>query len=88
MVQVGRSIEPLVGARQGRHALLGVEVKRVARAVGVERIVQILQLRGVEGPVVQHLLQAMGDARGVVGGTQVARDHDQLAVARSVFIGS
>ena len=60
-------------------------VEGVARAAVIERGVQVLQLRAHEAPVVQHLLQAVGDAGGVVGGGQVARDDDQLAVARTVL---
>ena len=35
----------------------------------------------------QHLLQTVGNTGGVMGAAQVARHHDQLAVARSVFVG-
>ena len=53
----------------------------------VERDEQVFELGREEVPVVQHLLQARGDAGGEVGGGEVARDHDQLAVARAVFVG-
>jgi len=77
----------LVRARQRRHAVCGVERKRVARTARVELIVQILQLRCMEGPVVQRALQRTGDVRGEVSGLQVARDHGQLTVARAILEG-
>ena len=49
--------------------------------------VQVLELRREEVPVVQHLLQPGRDAAGIVRGREVARDDDQLAVARSVLVG-
>ena len=81
------SVGPLVGARQRRHAARRVEVEWTARAAGVQLGVQGVQLRGDEGPVVERRLQGRGDAVGDVGGFQVARDHDQLAVARFVVEG-
>lgn len=59
----------------------------MARAAGVERGVQVLQLRRHETPVVEHLLQAVGDAGGVVGEREVARHDDELAVAGAVLEG-
>ena len=51
----------------------------------VERVVEILQLRAHEAPVVEHLLHAAGDAGGVVRAGEIARDDDELPVARTVF---
>ena len=87
VVDVGRAVGPLVGARQRGHAHRGIEGKGVARAAGVEIRVQVLQLRAHEAPVVQHLLQPVGDAGGVMGEREVARDDDELAVARAVLQG-
>jgi hypothetical protein len=53
----------------------------MARALGVQRVVEVLQLRGDEVPIVQGLLQMVGGMGGVVRTGQVARDDDQLAVA-------
>ena len=53
----------------------------------VQGLVQVLQLRGHETPIVKHLLQAVGDARRIMRGAEVTRDHDQLSIASSVFVG-
>ena len=87
VVDEGRAVGPLVGARQRRHALRRLEGEGVARLAVVERCVQVLELRRQEVPVVQHLLQPGGDAGGIVRRVEVARDDDQLAVARSVLVG-
>jgi hypothetical protein len=50
-------------------------------------VVQVLQLGREEVPVVQHLLQPGGDAGRIMRRAQVARDDDQLAVARAVLVG-
>ena len=42
---------------------------------------EFLELRGEEIPVVQHRLQAAGNAGDEVGLAQVARDHDELTIA-------
>ena len=72
VVGVGRAFDALARARQRRHALRRVKRERVARAAVVQRVVQVLQLRGDEVPVVQRLLQALRNAGGEVGGAQVA----------------
>ena len=59
----------------------------MARSARVQAVVQVLQLRSVKAPVVQHLLQAAGDAGSVVGHAQVARDQYELAVAGAVLQG-
>ena len=45
VVDVGRAVGPLVGARQRRHALRRIEGKGMARLALVQRVVQVLQLR-------------------------------------------
>jgi hypothetical protein len=65
-----------------------IEREGVARAAAVQLVVQVLQLGREEVPVVQHLLQLAGDAGRIMGCAQVARDDNQLAVARAVFVGS
>ena len=94
VVEVSRAVDPLVRARQWRQAHFGVKREGVARfaagGAGVTRavqgFVQVLQLRREEVPVVQHLLQAVGDAGRIMGCREVARDDDELAVARAVFV--
>ena len=76
----------LVGARQRSQAALRIEGEGVAGAALVQAFVQILQLRRQVVPIVEHLLQAVGDVRGVVRQAQVARDHDQLTVARTIVV--
>ena len=72
MVDVGRAIGPLVGARQRGHTLRRIERESVAGVAAVQAVVQVLQLRREEAPVVQHLLQARGNAGRIMGRTQVA----------------
>jgi hypothetical protein len=87
VVDVGRAISPLVGARQRRHALAGIERERVARLALVQRGRTGPAAAGEKAPVVQHLLQLAGNAGRIMRRAQVARDDDQLAVARAVFVG-
>ena len=67
--------------------LRGLEREGMARLAAVQRRGQVLELRREEVPVVEHLLQASGDAAGIVRGREVARDDDELAVARAVLVG-
>ena len=53
----------------------------IAIAGPIQRLVQVLQLRRHEVPVVQHLLQFAGNAGRIMGQSEVARHHHQLAVA-------
>ena len=87
VVDVGGAVGPLVGAGQRRHALRRVERERMAGLAPVELVVEVFELWADEAPVVQRLLQAVGDAGGVMGECEIARNDDQLAVARSVFEG-
>ena len=50
----------------------------------VERVRQRLQLRSDEVPVLQRLLQSGGNAAGVAGAAQIARDDSEMPVARAV----
>ncbi|MPN53944.1 hypothetical protein SDC9_201613 [bioreactor metagenome] len=59
----------------------------MAATPGVELVIQVLQLRRQEVPVVQHVLQAVGDAGRIMGRAQVARDDNQLSVTGTVFVG-
>ena len=81
-----RAANPLVGARQGRHALVRVKGKRMAGFAKIQRVGQVLQLRGNEVPVVQHLLELVGHAGRIMRDAQVPGDNHQLAVAGSVFV--
>ncbi len=85
MIHIRGAVGPLEGARQRRHAVFGVERERVARAALIERVVQVEQLRRVEGPVVEHALQRGRDRVGNRSGTQIAGHDNQLAVARAVL---
>ena len=87
MAQIGRGFEPLVGARQRRQAALGLEIEGMAQAAMVEVGVEGFQLRRQKAPIVQHLLQPGGDAAGVMGLAQVARDQHELAVAGTILVG-
>src|SRR6478736_10223374 len=53
----------------------------------LERRRQVLELRGEEVPVVENLLQPRRDPAGIVAGREVARNDDELAVARAVLVG-
>ena len=66
MVDVGRAVGPLVGARQRRHAALGLEGKSVLRLAVVQPRRQVLELRREEVPVVEDLLQAGRDVTFLV----------------------
>ena len=88
VVDERRAVGPLVGARQRRHAARRLEREGVPRLAVVRASRrQVLELRREEVPVVEHLLQARRDAAGIVGGREVARDDDELAVARAVLVG-
>src|SRR6218665_229519 len=87
MVDVSRAIRPLVGARQPGHGGGGMEWEGMARAAGIELLVQVLQLGRDKAPVVQHLLELVGNAGLIMGQAQVAGDNHQLAVTRTVFVG-
>ena len=67
--------------------MMGVKGKGVAGFATVQGIREVLQLRRMKVPVVQHLLQGVGDAGRIMRGSQIAGDDDQLAVTRSVFVG-
>jgi hypothetical protein len=63
---------PLVGTRQRRHALGSIERKGVARLSAVQGLIQVLQLRRQEAPVVQHLLQAVCNAGRIMSRPKIA----------------
>ena len=77
---------PLVGTRQRRHALRGIEGKGVACPPGVQLVGQVLQLGAEVIPVVEHLLQPVGDVRGIDRLREVAGHQDELPVAGAVEI--
>jgi hypothetical protein len=87
MVDERRAVGPLVGARQRRHAARRLECERMARAPVVQRLRQLLELRRMKVPVVEHLLQTRRGRAGIVGMPEVARDDDELTVARTVAVG-
>ncbi|MNV39249.1 hypothetical protein D3C71_1308220 [compost metagenome] len=79
--QVGTAVDELVGARQRRGQRLQVDVEHPVGTAVVERFGQRVQARRQVAPVFQRLLQGGGDAGGAHAVAQVARDHDQGAVA-------
>jgi hypothetical protein len=58
----------------------------MARLALVERHVQVVQLRADEIPVVQRLLELVGDAGRIMRGLEVAGHNHQLSVARAVIV--
>src|SRR5665213_3356628 len=58
----------------------------MAGAAVVQRRGEVFELRRQEVPVVEHLLQARCDGAGIVGAGEVARNDDELSVARAVFV--
>jgi hypothetical protein len=86
VVDVGRAVGPLVGARQRRGAGGLVEGLGVDRAA-VERLVHLAQLRLAGLPVVERGLQAAGDRRHRTAAGEIAADDDQGAVAAALLEG-
>ena len=58
----------------------------MARPTRVEGVVHVLQLGRQVVPVIQYLLQPIGNIRSVGCLGQVAGNHNQLAVAGTVFV--
>ena len=58
----------------------------MARLAGIQGLVEVFQLRRQEIPVVQNLLHALRNARRIMRGAEVAGHHDQLTIARTVFV--
>ncbi len=83
VVDVGRSVRPLIGAGQRAQRLALVEPLAGHRLV-LDIAVKRLQLGGDALPIVERILQRRRDiARGAAAG-EVAADHDQFTVARAV----
>ena len=80
VVHIGRAVRPLIGARQGRGAIVLVEAEgrapSRARARG-----EIGEARAVALPVVEGRLQRRRDDKGVGRPRQVFGDDDEPAVA-------
>jgi hypothetical protein len=81
MVDVGRAVGPLVGARQRAVALPRIEGYGMARRAVVERRIHGLQAGSHGTPVVERGLQRPGDACHGLATRQVAADHHQAAIA-------
>ena len=79
MVHIGRAVEPLIGARQGRGAIMLVEAEGRHRAV-LQALGEIGQARREALPVVERRLQRRHDREGVGGAGQVAGDDDESAI--------
>ena len=67
MVEISRTIGPLIGAWQRRHAVVRIKREGMGRLAAVELVIQVLQLGRDIAPVVQHLLQAAGNAGRIMG---------------------
>ncbi len=80
MVDVGRTVGPLEGARQGRVAGGGVEGLGVPCCSGLQGQRRIAQQRGAARPVVERGLQGRGDVGHRLAQGQGVVDHDQSAV--------
>ena len=86
VVEVGRAIGPLPGARQ--RAVAGGLVKRLAfDGAAVQRFVHLAQLRLHRGPVVHRGQQGAGNGGHGAAAAQVAADDDQGAVAAALLQG-
>ena len=59
MAHEGSTLDPLVSTRQRRHAARRLKGKSVACPALVQRVIQVLQLRRQEVPVLEHLLQRL-----------------------------
>ncbi len=79
--QVGAAVDEFIGTRQRRGQRLQVDVEHPVGTAIVERLVQGVQARRQVAPVFQRLLQGGGDPGGPHALAQVARNHDQGAVA-------
>jgi hypothetical protein len=80
VIDVGRAVGPLVGARQRRRTVMLMKTEGWHRAV-LELLGEIGELRPDAHPVIQRRLQRGRDDKGVRGVRQVRRDDDQAAVA-------
>ncbi len=88
MRQVGAAVDELIGARQRGGQGLHIQIEHTIGAAVVERGRQGIQARRHIAPVLQRTLQGGRDASGAHGGAQVARDHDQAAVATAFLQGT
>ncbi|GAC1627551.1 MAG: hypothetical protein NVS9B10_16610 [Nevskia sp.] len=86
MVDVGRAVGPLVGARQWRQTVLGAEIQRAGDAAAVQRRAELFEIRRDGVPVVERVLQRL-DVRHRCGACEIAADDDESAIARAVAQG-
>ena len=83
VIEIGRSVQPLIGARQGRQG--GAFVEPVGRkCADFEIMRQILQPGGDVLPIIQSRLQRVGDGAGGHAAGQITADDDQGSVTRAV----
>ena len=80
VVDVGRAVRPLEGARQRRGAFFRIEGE-VRNAPGFERIGDLLQPRRGRVPIVERRLQGRHHVRGIRRSRKIARDDEQLPIA-------
>ena len=84
VIDVGRAVRPLIGARQRRMRVALVKAPGRHGTV-LQRLGQRRQMRRDAGPVVERRLHRAGEERGVGTARQVARDDDQFPVAAAVL---
>ena len=84
MVDIGRPIRPLIGARQGRGGFVFVEPLRRLRA-GFQTVRDLAKARADMGPVVQRRLQRAGDMADLGAAGQIPGNDDEAAVAGGVL---
>jgi hypothetical protein len=84
VIDIGRSIRPLIGARQWAFAIMLVETEG-GYAAQLHLLSQKLEARGHMFPVVQRRLQGRGNRRGIRGARQVFRNDNETPVSGTVF---
>ena len=85
MIHVRGAVDPLVRARQRRHRALRLERRRVRQPSGVELGRDRCQRGRRRAPVVERRLQRARDLGNGDATREIARDDDELAVARAVL---
>ena len=81
VVQERRSVDKLIGAWQGGHAVHRVKGEGPGFLTCVQALGDDVQLRPCNRPALQRRLQGWRNLRGSHGGRQVTRDHNQFPVS-------
>ena len=83
VIHVGRAVEPLIGARQRRGAIMLVEAEGRHGAM-LEAFREILERRSEDGPVVEHGLQVGRDMPCIGRPREIARDDHEASIPPSL----